>query len=223
VKISKRQLRRLIREYEFPGSIPAEPWDPVKGYPEPPEGMEGYFDNTVSKSVYRPIQDPDAGQLAQPQSSGPKVEVEWDLGDTEFEDMPYEQAIKAAGLPSVVELPGDLSEYELNDWLSDEYGFTHHGWEPINESKMKITKRQLKRIIKEEKTKLLREATRSKPWAWEEDLESLHQNPEVLRDKEQQLIELMEGAIVLLDSMKDFHHMPQVEKVLESMRKVYQV
>ena len=49
-----------------------------------------------------------------------KVEVEWDLEDTEFEDMPYDQALKAAGLPSVVELPGDLSEYELNDWLSDE-------------------------------------------------------------------------------------------------------
>ena len=83
---------------------------------------------------------------------------------------------------------------------------------------MKITKRQLKRIIKEEKSKLLREAG-----AWEADLESLHQNPEILRDKEQQVIELMEGAIVLLDSMKDFHHMPQVEKVLELMRKVYQV
>ena len=83
---------------------------------------------------------------------------------------------------------------------------------------MKITKRQLKRIIKEEKSKLLREAG-----AWEADLESLHQNPRVLRDKEQQLIGLMEEALVLLDSMKDFHHMPQVEEVLESMRKVYQV
>ena len=80
---------------------------------------------------------------------------------------------------------------------------------------MKITKRQLERIIKE--------ATRSKPWAWEEDLESLHQNPEVLRDKEQQLIGLMEEAIEILGSMHDYHHMPQVEKVLESMRKVYQV
>ena len=83
---------------------------------------------------------------------------------------------------------------------------------------MKITKRQLRRIIKEEKRKLLREAG-----AWEADLESLHQNPEILRDKEQQLIGLMEEAIVLLGSMKDFHHMPQVENVLESMRKVYQV
>ena len=82
---------------------------------------------------------------------------------------------------------------------------------------MKITKRQLKRIIKEEKSKLLREAG-----AWEADLESLHQNPEVLRDKEQQLIGLMEEAIELLGSMHDYHHMPQVEKVLESMRKVYE-
>ena len=79
---------------------------------------------------------------------------------------------------------------------------------------MKITKRQLGRII--------REASRLKPWAWEADLESLHQNPGVLRDKEQQLIGLMEEAIEILGSMHDYHHMPQVEKVLESMRKVYE-
>ena len=80
---------------------------------------------------------------------------------------------------------------------------------------MKITKRQLERIIKE--------ATRSKPWAWEEDLESLHQNPEVLREKQHQVIDKMEEAIEILGSMHDYHHMPQVEEVLESMRKVYQV
>jgi len=82
---------------------------------------------------------------------------------------------------------------------------------------MKITKSQLKRIIKEEKPKPLREAG-----AWEADWESLNQNPGVLRDKEQQLIGLMEEAIELLGSMHDYHHMPQVEKVLESMRKVYE-
>ena len=81
---------------------------------------------------------------------------------------------------------------------------------------MKITKRQLKRIIKEEKSKLLEAG------AWEADLESLHQNPGVLRDKGQQLIGLMEEAIELLGSIHDYHHMPQVEKVLESMRKVYE-
>jgi hypothetical protein len=91
---------------------------------------------------------------------------------------------------------------------------------------MKITKRQLKRIIKEEKSKLLREAEHlggpGAPGAWEADLESLHQNPEVLRGKGQQLIGLMEEAIELLGSIHDYHHMPQVEKVLESMRKVYE-
>jgi len=83
---------------------------------------------------------------------------------------------------------------------------------------MKITKRQLRRIIKEEKSKLLREVG-----DWEADLESLHQNPQVLRDKGQQLIELMEEALVLLKGMHDYHHMPQVEKVLESMHKVYEI
>jgi hypothetical protein len=150
MKITKRQLRKLIKEYEFPGSIPAEPWDPVKGYPEPPEGMEGYFDNTVSKSVYRPIQDPGAAQSAQPQPPGSKVEVEWDLGNTEFKDMPYDQAIEAAGLPSVVELPAGFDEDEASDWLSDEYGYTLLGTNPVNEGrKMRITKRQLKRMILE--------------------------------------------------------------------------
>ena len=82
---------------------------------------------------------------------------------------------------------------------------------------MRISQRQIKRIIREEKSKLLREAG-----AWEADLESLHQNPRVLRDKGQQLIGLMEEAIELLGSIHDYHHMPQVEKVLESMRKVYE-
>ena len=88
----------------------------------------------------------------------------------------------------------------------------------FREGKMRITKRQLKRIIKEEKSKLLREVG-----DWEADLESLHQNPQVLRDKGQQLIELMEEALVLLKGMHDYHHMPQVEKVLESMHKVYEI
>jgi len=79
-----------------------------------------------------------------------KVEVEWDLADTEFEGMPYDQAIKAAELPPVVELPGEFEEGELTDWLSDEYGYTNLGWNPVNEGrKMRITKRQLKKLIRE--------------------------------------------------------------------------
>ena len=83
---------------------------------------------------------------------------------------------------------------------------------------MKITKRQLKKIIKEEKSKLLREAG-----AWEAELESLHQDPGVLREKKHQVVEKMEEAVEILSSMHDYYHMPLVEEVLESMRKVYQV
>ena len=83
---------------------------------------------------------------------------------------------------------------------------------------MKITKRQLKRIIKEEKSKLLREAG-----AWEAELESFHQDPGKLREKKHQAIDKMEEVIEILSSMHDYHHMPEVEEVLESMRKVYQV
>jgi hypothetical protein len=78
-----------------------------------------------------------------------KVEVEWDLADTEFADMSYDQAVKSAGLPAQVDVP-EMEEDELTDWLSDEYGYTHLGWNPVNEGrKMKITKRQLRRIIRE--------------------------------------------------------------------------
>ena len=151
MKITKRQLRRILKEYEFPGSKPHPGRDEKRGYDTCPPGYEAYFDNTVSKTVCRPAQGSDAtSQSAQAQSPGRKVEVEWDLGDTEFEDMPYEQGIMAAGLPAVVELPGDMDEDEASDWLSDEYGFTHNGWYFVNEGrKMKITKRQLKKLIRE--------------------------------------------------------------------------
>jgi hypothetical protein len=158
MKITKRQLRRIIKEYEFPGSKPHPGRDEVRGYDMCPPGYEAYFDNTVSKTVCRPVQDSGASQSAQIQSPDRHVEVQWDLEDTEFEDMPYDQGIRAAGLPAVVELPDGMDEYELNDWLSDEYGFTHHGWEPIEENRVRITKGQLKQIIKEEKAKLLKEA-----------------------------------------------------------------
>jgi hypothetical protein len=66
-----------------------------------------------------------------------RVEVEWDFGDTDLEDMPYRDALKESGLPKIVKLPKDLlDEWEaedqddsiIDDWLSDEYGFTHFGW-----------------------------------------------------------------------------------------------
>jgi len=113
-----------------------------------------------------------------------------------------------------MEVKRQRKEYEAGGVVSDQESYERS----FKESKAKITKRQLRRIIKEEKSKLLREVG-----DWEADLESLHQNPQVLRDKGQQLIELMEEALVLLKGMHDYHHMPQVEKVLESMHKVYEI
>jgi hypothetical protein len=38
------------------------------------------------------------------------VEVSWDFGSTEFEGLPYEDALKASGLPKLVQLPKKLVE-----------------------------------------------------------------------------------------------------------------
>lgn len=60
-----------------------------------------------------------------------KVHVEWDLGDTEFEEMDYEEALVKAQLPKTVVLPADVA-YEdiegISDWLSDTYGYTTLNW-----------------------------------------------------------------------------------------------
>ena len=59
-----------------------------------------------------------------------KIKVHWDFEDTDLEGMDPSQAAKEAGIPEVVEVPEHLkTEDEIGDWLSDEYGFTHHGWE----------------------------------------------------------------------------------------------
>lgn len=34
-------------------------------------------------------------------------------------------------LPEIVEVPADIDEEEISDWLSDEYGFLHDGWEEL--------------------------------------------------------------------------------------------
>ena len=68
------------------------------------------------------------------------VKVEWDLEDTEFEGMPYRKALSRAGLPNKVILPSSLvreldgGDQEdqisiISDFLSDEYDYTHLGWE----------------------------------------------------------------------------------------------
>jgi len=75
------------------------------------------------------------------------VRVEWDLEVNEAGGL-HTLTLAEAGLSSVVELPGHLEKArtalgdnvedeqwldEVSDWLSDEHGFCHYGFEVISE------------------------------------------------------------------------------------------
>ena len=73
----------------------------------------------------------------EPFGPGDKVKVEWDFGGTDLEDLPYKEALRKSRLPEKVKIPKwlvdeyfeeDEDDELISDWLSDEYGFTHHGW-----------------------------------------------------------------------------------------------
>lgn len=48
------------------------------------------------------------------------MNIEW---DTDGED------ISELDLPDEAEIPDDISEDEIGDWLSDEYGYCHYGYD----------------------------------------------------------------------------------------------
>lgn len=54
-----------------------------------------------------------------------KWEIDLENGET------YEEALTACGLPTEIEIPEDVDEEEIADWLSDEYGFCHTGFELV--------------------------------------------------------------------------------------------
>lgn len=65
-----------------------------------------------------------------------QVNVKWDFGDTDLEDVDYTAALKESGLPHTVTIPKHIVEewkaegdVVITDWLSDKYGFTHFGWD----------------------------------------------------------------------------------------------
>ena len=47
------------------------------------------------------------------------VEVEWDTDGESLED---------CGLPKIVQVPNDVDEECVSDWLSDRYGYCVYGW-----------------------------------------------------------------------------------------------
>tara|TARA_Y100001972_G_scaffold70083_1_gene85407 strand:- start:9268 stop:9489 length:222 start_codon:yes stop_codon:yes gene_type:complete len=56
------------------------------------------------------------------------IKVNWDLDVDGLEGLPYKDALKESGLPPVLEVPDDIEEDFISDWISDEYGFCHYGW-----------------------------------------------------------------------------------------------
>ena len=56
------------------------------------------------------------------------INVEWDVTDDDLTKEEQEDVL--AELPTEVEIPDDLEdEDEISDWLSDEYGYCHNGFE----------------------------------------------------------------------------------------------
>lgn len=68
-------------------------------------------DYTYTTSVYNAIKDK-ADKFT-------SVEVEWDTDGESLED---------CGLPKIVQVPNDVDEECISDWLSDEYGYCVWGW-----------------------------------------------------------------------------------------------
>lgn len=57
------------------------------------------------------------------------VNIQWDI-DLEDDEMCQEEVLEECGLPTEVEIPdGVTDEEEISDWLSNEYGFCHAGFE----------------------------------------------------------------------------------------------
>lgn len=56
------------------------------------------------------------------------INIGWDITDDDLTKNEQEDIL--AGLPTEVEIPDDLyDEDDISDWLSDEYGYCHNGFE----------------------------------------------------------------------------------------------
>ncbi len=74
-----------------------------------------------------------------------KLAVEWDFkvdDDDEWNALSYEEQREQADIPDIITVPaevvddyqeakdsGDDAEYVVSEWLSDEFGWCHYGWE----------------------------------------------------------------------------------------------
>ena len=61
------------------------------------------------------------------------VEVKWDTND----DLGIWYDPSDLGLPEIVTVPGDIFEDDINDYLSDRWGYCHFGWNFLEDSGVK--------------------------------------------------------------------------------------
>jgi len=55
-----------------------------------------------------------------------EIKVDWDLTDDDKTFTPDE-----VGVPVVVEVPDEIEEEDITEWLSDKYGWCLFGWKEI--------------------------------------------------------------------------------------------
>ena len=58
------------------------------------------------------------------------VKVRWDF-DLDDCDMSHADFLIQSGLSSIVNVPDDIDEDFVSDWLSDKYGYCHYGWSRV--------------------------------------------------------------------------------------------
>tara|TARA_Y100000310_G_scaffold265064_1_gene275907 strand:+ start:588 stop:830 length:243 start_codon:yes stop_codon:yes gene_type:complete len=80
---------------------------------------------------------------------------------------------------------------------------------------MKITKRQLRQIIKEQL-----EATSLQHWP---DFEKLGQDIGATKREESRILDLMNDIVLALTELGDYRHLTQAEKIMTSMEGSYGV
>lgn len=58
-----------------------------------------------------------------------KIKVEWDLDD---EDLENDENMEDIDLPEIVEVPNHVEDDEIDDYLTDKYGFCVKSWKVVD-------------------------------------------------------------------------------------------
>jgi hypothetical protein len=66
-----------------------------------------------------------------------KVKVDWDLS-TDDRDKPYTP--EEAGISEIIDVPEDVVEEDITEWLSDFYGWCLFGWNYVGDYSVFISK-----------------------------------------------------------------------------------